>query len=247
MFRLVCILAFLLLSRAAATCFGQNVSGYDTIANPYLLLLREPAVLDDLELSLEQRRQLRQLNDEIDGPMLALRNQPKAKAKDKWSELFQRTQKAAGEILSADQRQRLDQIMLRVRGVKLVLTPKVAGRLKLSDEQKSKIQQAVDAAAKELADLRQQFQNAGDQRPRIEQQAQAVREREQTQVWAQLTEEQKPALSALIGRRFDTDLLGRVSFKAPDFARSDGWINSKPLRLANLRGKVVVLHFWAFG
>lgn len=29
-------------------------------------------------------------------------------------------------------------------------------------------------------------------------------------------------------------------------AESD-WINSKPLRLTDLRGKVVVVHFWAFG
>jgi len=34
---------------------------------------------------------------------------------------------------------------------------------------------------------------------------------------------------------------------APGFPGVEAWINSKPLTLKELRGKVVVLHFWAFG
>lgn len=36
---------------------------------------------------------------------------------------------------------------------------------------------------------------------------------------------------------------------APDFFAVEEWINSggKPLKMTDLRGKVVVLHFWAFG
>ncbi len=36
---------------------------------------------------------------------------------------------------------------------------------------------------------------------------------------------------------------------APELVERDGdqWINSKPLKLSNLRGQVVVLHFWTFG
>ena len=42
---------------------------------------------------------------------------------------------------------------------------------------------------------------------------------------------------------------GPVAMKvaAPEFAGIEAWINSKPLTLKGLRGKVVVLHFWAFG
>jgi hypothetical protein len=34
---------------------------------------------------------------------------------------------------------------------------------------------------------------------------------------------------------------------APELQGIDGWINSKPTSLSDLKGKVVVLHFWTFG
>jgi hypothetical protein len=34
---------------------------------------------------------------------------------------------------------------------------------------------------------------------------------------------------------------------APELQGIDEWINSKPLSLSDLKGKVVVLHFWTFG
>jgi hypothetical protein len=33
----------------------------------------------------------------------------------------------------------------------------------------------------------------------------------------------------------------------PEFKGIEAWINSKPLDKKSLKGKVVVLHFWAFG
>ncbi len=35
--------------------------------------------------------------------------------------------------------------------------------------------------------------------------------------------------------------------KAPEITAISGWLNSKPLSIARLRGKVVLVHFWAFG
>jgi hypothetical protein len=34
---------------------------------------------------------------------------------------------------------------------------------------------------------------------------------------------------------------------APEFAEITAWVNSKPLTMKELRGKVVVVHFMAFG
>ncbi len=41
-----------------------------------------------------------------------------------------------------------------------------------------------------------------------------------------------------------------MSIAAPEFElgdKADDWINSKPLKLKDLRGRVVVVHFWTFG
>jgi hypothetical protein len=35
--------------------------------------------------------------------------------------------------------------------------------------------------------------------------------------------------------------------KAPEITGIEEWINSEPLKLKDLRGQVVVLHFWTFG
>ena len=34
---------------------------------------------------------------------------------------------------------------------------------------------------------------------------------------------------------------------APELKGIDEWINSKPISLKDMKGKVVVLHFWTFG
>jgi hypothetical protein len=38
-----------------------------------------------------------------------------------------------------------------------------------------------------------------------------------------------------------------MNIPAPEFEKAEEWINSKPLQLKDLRGQVVVVHFWTFG
>jgi hypothetical protein len=35
--------------------------------------------------------------------------------------------------------------------------------------------------------------------------------------------------------------------QAPEFKEVGEWFNTKPLQMKDLKGKVVVVHFWAFG
>jgi cytochrome c biogenesis protein CcdA/thiol-disulfide isomerase/thioredoxin len=61
--------------------------------------------------------------------------------------------------------------------------------------------------------------------------------------------------SAAAQRRLDGLLAGKSHFQesklrdygqAPDFQRISAWLNSKPLTLASLRGKVVLVDFWTY-
>jgi peroxiredoxin len=64
---------------------------------------------------------------------------------------------------------------------------------------------------------------------------------------AVLNDHQHRRLEELLGRAFDFSKVKQVAVKAPDLTGIEGWINSRPLTLSQLRGKVVVLHFWTFG
>jgi len=43
------------------------------------------------------------------------------------------------------------------------------------------------------------------------------------------------------------DQLTTSKDKAPEFKQVGEWLNTKPLQMKDLKGKVVVVHFWAFG
>ena len=55
------------------------------------------------------------------------------------------------------------------------------------------------------------------------------------------------ALSLIAASRASAQQPVAMKSRAPELAGIDEWINSKPTSLKDLKGKVVVVHFWAFG
>ena len=58
------------------------------------------------------------------------------------------------------------------------------------------------------------------------------------------------ALAILVGLAllwaFGSGSASLVGKQAPEFT-NDTWVNSEPLRLKDLRGKVVLIEFWTYG
>ena len=64
---------------------------------------------------------------------------------------------------------------------------------------------------------------------------------------AALNNVQRQKLVSLVGKQFDPTKLGRASFKAPELINSGEWVNSSGFSLSDVRGKVIALHFYAYG
>jgi len=121
------------------------------------------------------------------------------------------------------------------------LSPAVAQPLRLTDDQLAGLRSVIDEIEQKQAQVRKD----GVTLSKAEQtRAQAA---ETASVYKLLSEKQQADLSELIGKPFDGSRLKMIYCAAPELRAVDTWINSEPLTLAQLRGKVVVLHFWAFG
>jgi len=231
----------------AAAAQGPNVRGYATIPDPLLLLLREPAVHQELRLTDAQRSQLLTWNAQCDPTLLAARGWDQERSAAEVQKILVASRQRLEASLTADQRTRLDQLASRVRGISCVLAPTAVQRLQLSDAQREACAAAVAEADAGLAELRERM-NGGELDSReAESASRALQEKQQRTILETLTEDQRRRFAELIGPVFDLGRLGRVSFKAPSVAAEGPWINSAPLDAEALRGKVVAVHFWAFG
>lgn len=241
------LLWLVLLAPSSAPLLAQNIGDYRAIANPYLFLLREPEVLDDLGLDYRQRANLRKLNDRVDGPLLASRNQSREKAQETVDQLLTETRQGVEQILTEQQQKRVSQLMLRARGLAALTTPKVSDALKLSKDQQAQIKSALEDSRKAIASLQKKLQ-AGEPKERLEREATRVGQRTQQKIFEeQLSSAQAQLFARLLGRPFQPSRLGKVRFKAPELVTADGVLNRKNLRIADLKGEVIALHFWAFG
>ena len=103
-------------------------------------LLHEPAVLDDLEASAEQRQQLAAMTERPNEPGRGGPHEVPTHEQRKHFLVIAREHEAAlAVILSADQRQRLGQIALQCLGSRALREPDVARTLKLTSEQKERL------------------------------------------------------------------------------------------------------------
>jgi peroxiredoxin len=117
-------------------------------------------------------------------------------------------------------------------------------KLALSPEQRSNLAAIMD----EFWTASQQLQSKGnDQSPdQLKAEVQKLQAERHRRVIAELDEKQEKLWGETLGGPFDFSTLRGSPARAPEFVEVDEWINSPPLALAGLRGKVVVFHFFAF-
>ncbi len=240
---------------ATACCFANSNAwsqpGPDgfvsitTMSDPYLFLVRDPYVHELIDLNKKQAKSLRSLNDKADPQIWKIRNRHPAEAAQTTAKLIAVTRREIPKILDKDQVERLQQIEMWALGVRSLLRENVVSTLDMTKSQVGEIQQIITISDAEKSELQQRLRNGGDQ-AKLNKQYHEAQIREQEQILEILKPTQQRQWVAMLGPRIELKKLGQVRFKAPDFSQSGKWVNSPPLTLDKLKGKVVALHFYAF-
>lgn len=241
---LVRLLPIVLVSLATAgvSIAAENVSDLE----PYWTLLHEPAVVEELELTTAQQEKYVKLLDDLDVRFFPLRNKTRDVAEAGSVELITAARDKMTSILKPSQRQRLMELTLRRMGIQSVLHPHVAERLKYSAAQRQRLQDAYDETRKAAAEIEKKVQ-AGEPRDALDKQYRDLQIAGQKKLLKLLKPEQQALWQEMLGESFDLAKLGRAKYRVPELADTDGWINSTGETLAEHRGKVVVVHFYACG
>ncbi len=210
-----------------------------------LQLIHAAEVQRELKLSEQQLGDLEKCFARLDGVWFRSRILPADKQFAELKKLESEFWDWSATSLKPEQIKRLKQLELQAIGSRMFLREDIARQLKFTSSQSDKLLdlvRATDAAQKQAQAAEVKRQPTKE----LEKLAQQAAQAEQRGVLELLTEPQKKQLSKLIGEVFDTANLKRIYPMAPELAAGTEWFNSKPLTLESLRGKVVLVHFYAF-
>jgi peroxiredoxin len=216
------------------------------LADPTILLLRDDAVRAALACTDEQRQSLDALLRKHNRMLLAIRDVGPTGADETAQPALKEIRAELTTLLTAEQRIRLQGLILQAQGYDSLLRKDVATQLKLSLEK----QKALAEISADFREQAQTLQTPGDP-SRTPDEVQAdlknLQANRHNRVLAQLNAAQQKRYSELLGEPFDFAQVRPSPADAPEFASIEAWLNSPPLTLESLRGQVVVVHFFAFG
>ncbi|MBA4018905.1 MAG: hypothetical protein C0483_17190 [Pirellula sp.] len=200
-------------------------------AMPLVLVLREEAVREQLRLTKEQATALDTLLAEVDYPLWYVRDAKDVETQSKCARAFDHLEKNLQTLLPAAQRARVDGILLQSHGWPTLLVPRFSAALALTADQQSRIRELLRPAADAPSATANEALSAVKQK----------------QIKEVLDAAQQGKLSQLMGPAFSATRIRRRPCFAPEFVEVDQWFHSEPLDRRKLAGKVVAVHFWAFG
>lgn len=215
---------------------------------PAVFLIRDPVVLAELQLTKSQTADLAEFARVANEEGWKFRDySPEpgagAEAAARLNELMEAKLK---KLLTGPQFERLEQVVLQVQGPTAIQWPKIAERLGLSSAQQEKIDKLGVENQAAVKSLREEARS-GKSPAETLRQNEKLRTTLQKDLVAALSARQREQWIDLQGKRLDLSKLAPLLANAPELREVEAWINTEPLTLADLRGQVVVVHFWTFG
>ncbi len=225
---------------------SSDLGQYEQLIPRNLLgLVHAPEVHQELGLSASQVADLENLFAENDSRWFASRILPLEQQLPILKELETRVWRWFANHTKPEQQQRLEQLEYYSQGGRMLLRDDIAQRIGLQAAQ----QASLATLAKKTIEAEKQLQHTqyGDTNiPTLQAAVQAATDAESAGIKEHVDLSQQQKLTALLGKPFDMTQLKRIYPMAPEFVEVSDWINSPPLKLTDLRGKVVLVHFYAF-
>lgn len=237
--RLFALVATILLGMAPNRGFTQTVEE-PVVPQNLLKLIHTPEV--QKELGLEDDARLLTILREIDRTWWPSRVLPATRQLETTRELEKRLLDALDQILTPAKLRRLREIEIQSQGTRALLRTDVGEALELGPKELRTIKTAFLATDS----LASQFSEKTGGDPDLEKQLQAAREKEKKVLDRLLSTSQRKSLEKLIGEPLDFRNLKRIYPLAPELIDSDEWAGTGRTTLEAERGKVVLVHFYAF-
>ncbi len=192
------------------------------IPHPLTMLLRSPVIHSELGLSQDQIVPIEKAVEEVELPLWQSRVLAPADLDAAAKPLLDKLNQKLEMVLSPKQIKRLDQLELQALGLAGLLDESTVSRLRLTRNQRDVLRGKLAAWQR------------GD--------------KDSWNVQSILNDRQKYMLRSMMGTPFDLSRIRQRACLAPELRGVEAWINSDdPLTLAKMRGKVVVVHYYAFG
>lgn len=195
---------------------------------------------EDLRLTVDEKAALIKIFEEIDGKWWRSRNLEEFERRRVIAELERQLLESFSKVVSIDKIKRLQQLELQAQVIRGLLRPDIATALKLTRRQRDQLLARAEASS-ELASINKKRVDSSDQQKLADALA-----NEAQQGFGDLSETQKTEHQRMVGELIDLRQASRIYPLAPEFAEGSQWLAHGPKRMADLRGKVVLVHFYAF-
>lgn len=229
--------------------YGQAEADWKhPLFSPAALLIQDKTIRSELIVTDEQRPALEQLCETLNPLLFAMRDVPAgttypealavaAQISDKLKEL--------DSILSESQQQRIEQLRLQHEGIGALFYPEIQSQLKLTAEQIGQINQIHAQSLTQQKEITQQKStNQNEKPPAI--QIQEIQRQEAKDLFQTMSVTQRKQWRTILGKPFNFSRVRPLTFRVPELQNVTEWINTEPLSMESLRGRVVMVHFWTF-
>jgi hypothetical protein len=201
-------LAFALLAAMSASTHAQQPRRNARLfLQPMVTLAQLEEVQKELKLTDEQKTKAADLQQRLRDERQTIWQD----AAGDWDKVREETNKLNAEIakefsgaLDEGQQKRLLEIFVQVNGPVALQDPAIVEALKFSDEQKTKLEQAITDNRQKWFDAFQDFQNMSDEE-RAAKTDELIKDRDEALV-AVMTDEQKKSLETMKGAALEIDL-----------------------------------------